>query len=314
LAATGPVIPDGPFLGGEIAVVAIDDDTGHALAGLDPVTGGIRWTVQTDLYDGPIATTDDVILIHQNTPPGVVVAQPPPPSGVAATPPAPPVRSCPEPSTETSTNAGPIYCAYDRSTGQLSWSVAVQASVELDQFDGGSVDGQTLIVVPGLLALDAHTGAQLWAAARSPGGGTLGPVSDGFIVWGGQDDPTSALDTTDGEVVWTKPGSPAYDDVWAAGDGAVYVTLDNAIVAYELASGAERWRRPNGAMSLPWDVSGETIFAMWNNLEALSTKDGSTRWVTDYAVDAFGFPRMTGIASHGSVVIVGFGTVASGGD
>jgi hypothetical protein len=49
--------------------------------------------------------------------------------------------------------------------------------------------------------------------------------------------------------LWTQPGSPPYDDVWAIGDGAVFVVDGNLsagggrIVAYELDSGEMRWER-----------------------------------------------------------------------
>ena len=66
------------------------------------------------------------------------------------------------------------------------------------------------------------------------------------------------------------PGSPAYDDVWAVGDGAVYV-VDAAtahVVAYELADGAERWRRPFDGLrnSWPYVAAGGIVFAIVNQL------------------------------------------------
>jgi outer membrane protein assembly factor BamB len=110
------------------------------------------------------------------------------------------------------------------------------------------------------------------------------------------------------------PGSPAYDDVWAVGDGAVYVVepATAEMVAYELADGSERWRRPFDGIrnTWPYEVAGGIVFAMWSNLDALSAADGSVLWSTDYP--PADFPRMTGIAADDSGVFVALSSAPSG--
>ena len=136
---------------------------------------------------------------------------------------------------------------------------------------------------------------------------------------GGQDDPTTARDASTGEKLWTQPGSPAYDDLWAAGDGAVYVSDGQGglgprlLTAYELTSGEVRWQNePTAEQFLPWHVSNGVLFTIWSNLALISTEDGSTIWRTQYP--AVEFPRMTGVRANSVSVFVAFSSIRSGGD
>jgi hypothetical protein len=65
-------------------------------------------------------------------------------------------------------------------------------------------------------------------------------------------------------------------------------------------------------MGWPWYVEGEDLFAIWTNLAVVSTRDGKTRWNTNYPIAQF--PRMTGVRANAQMVFVAFSSVPSGGD
>jgi hypothetical protein len=135
--------------------------------------------------------------------------------------------------------------------------------------------------------------------------------------------PTTGVEDSTGNVLWTQPGSPPYDDVWAIGDGAVYVIVRGnqglrlRLVAYEITTGATRWQVADGeadgaTIGWPWYVEGEDLFTIWTNLSVVSTRDGKTRWHTNFPVAEY--PRMTGVRATGQLVLVAFSSVQSGGD
>ncbi|HEU4840028.1 MAG TPA: PQQ-binding-like beta-propeller repeat protein, partial [Ilumatobacteraceae bacterium] len=169
----------------------------------------------------------------------------------------------------------------------------------------------------------------VWTAQLPPneqptdpsGDAAIGPVRGGASLFGGQGDPVTVLDAATGQQRWTAPGSPPYDDVWAVDDGGVYLVDRDAgeIVAYDLVTGAERWRRPSepAEYSWPWHVAGTTVFTMWWNLQARSTRDGSIQWATDYetGTEPTGpTPRMISIATNAESALVTFYVGTLGGD
>jgi hypothetical protein len=221
----------------------------------------------------------------------------------------------------------PAVAAYDLSTGVFRWVACSAADVRRGVVEA-SDDAVYLEVssnTQGLVAYDAADGTALPDGGPAESQPTLpdrtgpspSPVVDGVRIEGGQDDPTSAVDDATGDVLWTKPGSPAYDDVWAVGDGAVYVINRQGtprLVAYELTSGDVRWETELDPtdVSWPWHVDNDVLFAIWTNLVVISTDDGSTIWHTQYPV--VDFPRMTGVRANSDTVFVAFSSVASGGD
>ena len=185
-----------------------------------------------------------------------------------------------------------------------------------------------LQVAGGIVAYDAADGTELpdGGPPDSPTppestGPSQGPVIDGVRIDGGQDDPTTAYDDATGAVLWTQPGSPAYDDVWAVGDGAV---VSGRPAGHLRAPAARRLRPRNSGDTRwvieqdmadelwPWYVDGGVLFALWNNLALISTDDGSTIWRTHYP--AVEFPRMTGVRANSDTVFVAFSSIASDGD
>lgn len=198
-----------------------------------------------------------------------------------------------------------VFVGVTRSSPFEQWTVAYDPDDGTELPDGGPTDGRPEPPPP-------FTGDP----------SVFFPEVDGVRIEGGQDDPTTAVDVATGERLWTQPGSPPYDDVWAVGDGAVFVidrtSVDaTRLVAYEVDDGEVRWQLddidPYGTeLGWPWHVQDDVLFTIWSNLALLSTDDGTTIWRTDYPVVEL--LRMTGVRADDDTVYVAFSSTPSGGD
>jgi hypothetical protein len=236
------------------------------------------------------------------------------------------ISTAPAPGEMCGDDQSPVVAAYEIENGDLRW-------VACGQFEGvrrSILEVSDDVVWLEVAALDDRQVVGRSATdgtARDPGsdaptlptrtGPAPWPVIDGIRIVSPQDGPTSAIDDT-GATLWTQPGASVYDDVVAAGDGAVYVidrqTSFRTVIAYEVASGDVRWTRDLGDdnYAAPWHVADERMFAIWDDLVVLSTVDGSVLWRTDHP--PVEFPRMTDVVAVGDLVFVAFSEVASGGD
>ena len=185
---------------------------------------------------------------------------------------------------------------------------------------GAASDGTNIVIaLPAVVAIDEATGAQRWTLSTDLGDAAIGDVSNGVLIMGGQDDDTTALAIDSGNVLWTRPGSPPYDNVWAVADGAVYVRDDNDLVAYQLHDGTERWRvaLDPTTYTWPWLAADQSLYTMWWNLEARTTSDGSVRWTTDHPTGTAptdDTPRMIGATKAGSSILVAYTSGVGPGD
>jgi outer membrane protein assembly factor BamB len=283
-------VATGSFSSAGFGVVVIDGAEGTAIAAVEPSTGEIRWSVPASVDEAPLIVSDEVVVVR--------------------------ATSLPEGWTPTGPGVAASFRGLDATSGAELWHIAYVTDDAGGGLDGGVAAGDRVMLQPGGVALDAATGVELWRVAEPLGDASFGPATDDVVIAGGQDDPTTAIDLASGEVLWTQPGSPPYDDVWAMGDGGVFVVDTQAaeLVAYDLTDGSQRWRQaidPERS-SLPWHVAGDSLFSMWTNLDVLATTDGSPRWSTDYPVADF--PRMTGVGANDETAIVAFSYEASGGD
>lgn len=246
------------------------------------------------------------------------------------------VPTSPLPTEMCDADASPALAAYDLATGAFKWAACASDGGRRSVLHVSDEAVYVEVIEPNtgeqqlLVAYDVADGTELPDGGPAEGQPTMpdrsvyipnsGVVVDGVRVTGGQDDPTTALDDANGDVLWTHPGSPAYDDVWAAGDGAVYVInrqfTDGSVrlIAYEVRSGAVRWEIESDPTDVlwPWHVDDDLLFAIWTNLAVISTDDGSTVWRTQYPVVPF--PRMTGVLANSDTVFVAFSSIPSGGD
>jgi outer membrane protein assembly factor BamB len=302
LAGTSFAVP-GPFLGAGVIVVEVDDG-GPAIAGIDAVTGAPVWRIDVAEHQPRlVAVTERMVVVRDDT----IVDPGPRPVETDD-------RGQFVPPTFTFQLRG-----HDRISGALVWSADIERGPDDTGMVSGGVVGDTVVLVPGPFRIDAMTGQVGWQVTDGTLDTPIGAVADGVVLAGTLGEPTTALDLATGQTLWTQPGSAPYAGSFAVGDGAVYLTDRNDLFAYDLASGAERWRRPNVPedYSWPWHVADDTLFTMWWNLEARSTEDGSVKWRTDYPngdEPTGSTPRMMGIVTNTSSAIVAFYAGTLGGD
>lgn len=291
---TSAPLASGPAVGSGVVVAQVDDPV-PAVVGLDPDTGAVLW--QTDLGEqgvgnppGVVATTETSVIVFG-------------------------------PATQTSAASKPVVAVrgLDRASGELRWQIDRELGVGSTGQPRAVVDGEVVVLQEAeLLRLDPSNGDVLWevAAPRVDEHGVC-DVAEGVVLLCGQDDPTVAIDVDNGETLWERNATTVYDAAIAASDGATYVVDGGNIVAYGLLNGAERWTTPMVDYSWPWLADGDTVFAMWHNLEARSTIDGSVVWATSYPTDPVPTgptPRMVSIAASQTAVYVSFTSGATGGD
>jgi outer membrane protein assembly factor BamB len=302
-----------------IVAVACGDDNGSGVAARQ--TGNTATQANAGQTTGGTSATAQTV-----NDPGARRAESPPStvsqSGASG---AVPAEMCAAP-------AKPALAAYDRKTGTHKWSVCASDSArrELlaasDKFVYLTVSdrGPAKLVAYDMAGKEVPDGGPAEGRPELPTfptGPHEGIIVGAIRVTGGQDDPTTVVDHATGRFLWSQPGSPPYDDVWAIGDDAVYVIDRNGassprLVAYELSSGKTRWQidnvDPYGTIGWPWHVDGDLLFTIWSNLAVFSTRDGKTVWQTNYP--KVEFPRMTGVRANSTLVFVAFSSIASGGD
>ncbi len=256
--------PAGPFDGQGIVVLA-DQDAG-ALVGVDVVTGEEQWRVESS--EAPLANSPTVAVVWEVASPGT-----------------------------TSRFRG-----IDRVTGNELWVsetlLSDQSGVFVPRSPAAVLD--EVVVVPTgatVTAIDMRTGAMLW---QGPQASHL-VAADGTIV-GIRGTTVTAIDAASGQELWAAPGRESYGGLLAVGDGVVVVleATSPGIVAYELASGNERWRATR--IPDPQLISGTSLVALWEGgLAVMSTTDGATIWS---ATEPFGSPLMNSVGSNGDSVFV----------
>lgn len=244
-------------------------------------------------------------------------------------------RAGPDPADMCPSGQSPVVAAYDRATGSYQWSSCLDGH---RLYLAKAASDDTVYVTtppapasrrePSYIAYDAATGDQRWIDGRDryqqevAGDNDVAvsepPTVGGVRLTGGQDDPLVAYDADTGDELWRAPGHLPYDDVWAIGDGAVFVTdcCENdhsVVVAHEFASGEIRWQ--NSTLPGPaWHVYDDRLLSLWFNVAAVDTRSGEVVWQTHYPDPPGGFPRMIGAVANARSVFVSFTSEASAGD
>jgi len=180
-----------------------------------------------------------------------------------------------------------------------------------------------------LVCLDARDGSEIWrdtyetiavkGAARSHAGPRSSPaVASGKVVALGVGGVLSCFRSSTGELLWRKTEFPDdFPAYYAASspmilDGLCIAQLGGketgAVVAYDLASGAERWRwegdPPAYASPVAMNVSDSTqiVLLTEENLVGISAADGNLLWQTPFPVPRMSTNSATPVV-HGQMVI-----------
>jgi outer membrane protein assembly factor BamB len=162
--------------------------------------------------------------------------------------------------------------------------------------------------------LDAATGNELWQekyeslGATGPASGYSGPrsspaVAGGKVVTLGVRGMLSCLDAATGKKLWRKDEFKAWPNFFPSSsplilDGLCIAQLggrtNGAIVAYDLATGDEKWKwsgdSPAYASPAVMEVSGaKLVFAVTERrIVAVNAADGKLAWETPFAVQGMG--------------------------
>ena len=176
-----------------------------------------------------------------------------------------------------------------------------------------AVLGEVVVVPTGatVTAIDMRTGATLWQAPQLD----HLAAADGVVVGmrgAGPARLVAAIDAASGQELWTAPGRESYGGLLAVGD-SVIVVLDPGspgLVAYELSSGTERWRKPQPIHGEPQLISGSSLVLLWEGeLAVASTTDGATIWS---ATQPFRSPLMNSVGTNGDSVFVAINSLPWG--
>ena len=182
------------------------------------------------------------------------------------------------------------------------------------------------------LCLDAGSGKELWndkyaaqavtgAPARHPGPRSSPAVADGKIVTLGVGGVLSCLDAATGKVVWRKDPFPKVVPQFFAAmspilvDGMCIAQLggkgNGAIIAYDLATGNEKWRwaneGPEYASPALLTVEGtkQIVTLTEQSIVALGLADGKLLWQVPFVPQKMAYNAATPIVDGQTVIYTG---------
>lgn len=267
----------------------------YNLVAFDRITGAVRWRFVPAIGYGP------GIYLGQTTPALVLAGSP----------------------------AGRVY-AIASLTGDLVWSTTIASDGRTTVFPPAT-DGADVAVVfttftapprGGVALLDLATGRERWRSAFPIAADPLlgtgsagGPVlTDSLVIASSGDGTIHALDRRRGTVRWVAPAvahyawpspetgpqppppTPSADHRPLALAGRLLVSgsLSSHVVAYDLASGRERWRqldRPSGSVAFALTADDRQVYVPYvsGRHVALDSSNGTERWRTE-SRDGFSWP------------------------
>jgi outer membrane protein assembly factor BamB len=153
-------------------------------------------------------------------------------------------------------------------------------------------DTVVYLPVDTLVALDATTLALRWRGKNTGSCGTPALAGDRLLVTNNIGN-VFALAAADGRSLWRYTATTdLLSPLPAVGDGAVYFgDTDGDLVAVDLATGRERWRRPAGNNTVSPAVANGLVFSGGADryLYGIRTGDGATQWrATTSVAGAYG--------------------------
>ncbi|MGE5611750.1 MAG: PQQ-binding-like beta-propeller repeat protein [Bacillota bacterium] len=183
------------------------------------------------------------------------------------------------------------------------------------------------------LCLDAATGKELWRdkyaaqaitgpAARHPGPRSSPAVADGKVVTLGVGGVVSCLDAATGKPLWRNEQYKAVPRFFTSMsplivDGLAILQLggqgNGTIIAFDLASGAEKWKwtgdGPGYSSPVLMTVDGTKLIVTLTekNAVGLAAADGKLLWQLPFAPQGMSYNAATPIVDGQTVIITGQG-------
>lgn len=215
--------------------------------------------------------------------------------------------------------------ALDAGTGAVTWSSSLPLAIEAAS--GTQVYGVATTDATTIYALDARTGALRWQQQVAQPLG-MAPIVAGGMLYVGEAQPVGgtatfySLDTTSGQIRWHETLAT---EAAAVGNGLVYVSAAQGLLALDAATGATRWSFPVGSDSAPL-FSGSVVYVgTGEGITALNAASGAIlwRWNPGFAAERAGPPVLAAgiivsdvsgnIGPQGSTAWVVFGLDAATG-
>ena len=199
---------------------------------------------------------------------------------------------------------GGITQALDAGSGAPIWSVQNGSNRSSPTVDGG-------VVYIGssdhkIYALDAATGAVLWATAMSGDIASAPAVSGGKVYVGSTGGELDALDAETGEILWSAPTGNGIFSSPAVVDGTVYAgSTDYNLYAFDANTGATRWSAYTDApvLSSPAVANGIVYIGSRNRtLSAYDARNGAGLWAATFGDEVDSSPAVAnGVVYIGSL-------------
>jgi outer membrane protein assembly factor BamB len=137
-----------------------------------------------------------------------------------------------------------------------------------------------------LYAFDSVSGQELWRA-KFPGWVYSPAFIDGTLITGGQDATLWAVDPSNGERIWSQqlPGEIVFSPVAGAPLTVLATTFAADLIAFDAASGLQRWRLQTPAANMTTTVSGNRILmtGLDGRLRSIDLNHGTLDWETHLA-------------------------------
>ena len=191
--------------------------------------------------------------------------------------------------------------AWRMNDGELAWTIEDAR----DAVGAAAGDGMIFVVVGGrLLALDDGTGRTNWEKSIAPEG--TGPVwtpGGGVIVPDGES--IRALRITDGGEVWAKAvGAGASAPPFVSGNRVIVPLESRAVVALDLATGAELWRAPTGTVPGRIKAAAGRFYVVTANgtVCAFRETDGRSGWDYPTHMPAIGSVEVDGTNVYAALI------------
>ena len=171
--------------------------------------------------------------------------------------------------------------------GYVFWSTAIEGTTWLKA-------GHGLVFAAGngqLRAIDSTTGLLKWSVTVREELRRMTTTSTAIVVNAGEE--IRALQLTDGADLWRmRPGAPVSTSVAVDGTLAVAGLTDHTLLAFDLTSGAERWRVKLDEVPIAIAAGQNRVYIGWANvtLNAFEQATGRVSWRSTMALPLLGDP------------------------
>lgn len=202
--------------------------------------------------------------------------------------------------------------AVDATMGELRWQQDVVANSTPLAFENGTIYAGVQSYEKGtpskFVALDAASGEYRWSKELETASVTAPATIDGTVLTT-INGTITALDPSDGSVVWTSTEPADYCSPVAVSNGTAFAVMNSSddgqhrAVAVDIASGEQRWTVETGKVPAAPAVTDGVLYTgeRENTVRASTVADGTEVWSTSLGDLEPDPPKLT--VAHGRVYV-----------